>query len=161
NLGDRLENLRFGLRRLRNVVDGLQCSSVYETIPVGVEGQPSFLNACCTGRTRLLPRQLLAEFKDAERAAGRRHGVRYGPRQLDLDLLLYGDVVMSDPVLVVPHPRLHERAFVIVPLAEIAADWVVPDSMSDRGGEVGELAGGIDHSGVVRTNLWLGDTWQD
>ena len=150
NLGARLENLRFGLARLRLILQDVRVSSVYETEPAHDPGQPMFLNACVTGRTRLSARQLLSELQDAERAAGRRPArQRWGPRTLDLDVLLYGDHVVREPRLVIPHPRLHERAFVLVPLAEIAPAWVVPDPTG--GGEtVATLAARIDGSGVEK-----------
>jgi 2-amino-4-hydroxy-6-hydroxymethyldihydropteridine diphosphokinase len=155
NLGDRLNHLRFGVRRLRTVLEGLRCSGVYETAPEGVTDQPAFLNACCTGRTRLSARQLLAELKDAERAAGRRPRARDGPRELDLDVLLYADSVIEELGLVVPHPRFRERAFVLVPLAEIAADWVVPGGPDQPGLEVRALASRASDEGITRTDLSL------
>ena len=89
NLGDRLANLRQGLRAVAAHAEDLEVSGVYHTEPVHFEAQGPFLNACCAGRTRLTPRQLLSELQDAERRAGRRRdGPRYGPRELDLDLLL-------------------------------------------------------------------------
>ncbi len=98
--------------------------------------------------TRLTPHQLLSQLQDTERAAGRRRGGRrYGPRTLDLDLLLYGEEIVRDPDLVVPHPRLHERAFALVPLAEIAGDWIVPDG-SSRPASVEQLLSHVDTTGV-------------
>ena len=150
NLGARLVNLRFGLARVRLILQDVRVSSVYETEPAHDPGQPMFFNACVTGRTRLSARQLLSELQDAERAAGRRPArQRWGPRTLDLDVLLYGAEVVGRPGLVIPHPRLHERAFVLVPLAEIAPQWIVPGATG--GAEiVAELAGRIDHSGVTK-----------
>ncbi|MBK5098559.1 MAG: 2-amino-4-hydroxy-6-hydroxymethyldihydropteridine diphosphokinase, partial [Gemmatimonadetes bacterium] len=113
--------------------------------------QPLFFNACCTGRTRLTPHQFLSQLQDAEQAAGRdRTGPWYGPRTLDLDLLLYGDEVIEDSDLVVPHPRLRERGFVLVPLAEIAADWLVPASRGEEAESVGSLAGRVGTDGTRR-----------
>ncbi len=155
NLGDRLANLRFGVRRLRKILEDVRFSGVYETEPQGLEDQPLFLNACCTGRTRLSVRQLLAELQDTERAAGRRRSVRNGPRELDLDILLYGELVIDDARLVVPHPRLGKRAFVLVPLAEIAADWVVPDTADGAGATIGDLAGAVPLTDIERTDMQL------
>ena len=150
NLGDRLENLRFGLSRLRPVLHAVRISSVYETEPAHDPDQPKFLNAGVTGRTRLTARQILSELQDAERAAGRRPARRrWGPRTLDLDLLLYGVEVVREPRLVIPHPRLHERAFVLVPLAEIAPEWVVPGATGDAE-TVTMLAARIARSGVTK-----------
>jgi len=150
NRGNRLANLRFGVTRLRGYLEGLSISSVYETRPMYYRDQPWFLNACVTGRTRLSARQLLSELQDCERAAGRRPArQRWGPRTLDLDVLLYGDHVVREPRLVIPHPRLHERAFVLVPLAEIAPEWVVPGPTGDAE-TVATLAARIDGSGVEK-----------
>ncbi|MCL7961791.1 MAG: 2-amino-4-hydroxy-6-hydroxymethyldihydropteridine diphosphokinase [marine benthic group bacterium] len=148
NLGIREERLQFALLRLGEFLDELRVSSLYETEPVHDVEQPRFLNAACTGATRLTPRQLLSQLQDTERAAGRRRGVRrFGPRTLDLDLLLYGDEIVRQPDLIVPHPRLQERAFVLVPLAEIAGEWIVPDG-SSRPASVAELLSRVDTSGV-------------
>jgi 2-amino-4-hydroxy-6-hydroxymethyldihydropteridine diphosphokinase len=104
----------------------LRCSRVYETEPLHLKNQPDYLNACCTGRTELPPVDLLARLHDLERARGRRRGLRFGPRPLDLDVLLYGDRVIDDPELQVPHPRMHERGFVLVPLRELMPAWRHP-----------------------------------
>jgi 2-amino-4-hydroxy-6-hydroxymethyldihydropteridine diphosphokinase len=130
---------------------------VYESEPVGVAEQPRFLNACCVGVTALTPLQLLRILQEAERAAGRqRKGPRCGPRVLDLDLLLFGDLTLRDPELTIPHPRMRERAFVLVPLAEIAPEWMVPAAGSGGTVEtVAALAGRVDREGVRRTCLNL------
>ena len=151
NLGDRAAWIEFGVRVLRRELAQLRVSALYETAPELLEDQPLFLNACCTGRTRLTPHQLLSQLQDAERAARRdRTGPRYGPRTLDLDLLLYGDELIEDSDLVVPHPRLRERGFVLVPLAEIAADWIVPASRGEEAESVGSLAGKVGTDGIRR-----------
>jgi len=151
NLGDREGWITSGVRALRRDLEDLRLSSLYETTPVHVEDQPLFLNACCTGRTLLTPHQLLSQLQDAERAAGRcRTGPRYGPRTLDLDLLLYGDEVIEDSDLVVPHPRLRERGFVLIPLSEIAADWIVPASRREVADSVGSLADRVGRDGIQR-----------
>jgi len=105
-------------------------SSLYSTEPVGVADQPRFLNAVIALETDLAPRQLLDDLLFIERFFGRdRSGsIPNGPRTLDLDFLLYGDLILSEPGLEIPHPRLAERAFVLVPLAEIAPDLRVPPS---------------------------------
>ena len=121
NLGDREGNLARGVRGLG--ARGLRVtarSSVYETDPVGGPAQGPYLNAVVEAQTRLGPEEVLSACLEVEREAGRERGVRNAARTLDLDLLLYGDAVVSTPALTVPHPRLHERAFVLVPLAEIA-----------------------------------------
>jgi 2-amino-4-hydroxy-6-hydroxymethyldihydropteridine diphosphokinase len=122
NLGDRegtiLEAARvLGVGRL---------STLRETEPWGVTGQPLYLNAVGELETDESPRDLLARLLEVERAQGRERRERWGPRTLDLDLLLYGDVELDEPGLTVPHPWLHERAFVLEPLAELAPDLNVP-----------------------------------
>ena len=127
NLGDRAANLREACRRLE--AGGVRvgpCSSLYETEPWGIAEQPLFLNAVCRGETALQPLELLRLAKTVERALGRAESPRYGPRTVDIDILLYGDLVLQSAELTVPHPRLHERAFVLVPLAEVAPDVAVP-----------------------------------
>jgi 2-amino-4-hydroxy-6-hydroxymethyldihydropteridine diphosphokinase len=154
NLGDREAWIASGVQALRRDLEDLCLSSLYETTPVHLEDQPSFLNACCTGRTRLTPHQLLSQLQDAELAAGRdRTGSRYGPRTLDLDLLLYGNEVIEDPELVVPHPRLRERGFVLMPLSEIAADWIVPASRGEEADTVGSLADRVGRNGIRRIGV--------
>lgn len=158
NLVEPLAHLRFGVRALRRLLDGLDASAVYETAPLHVADQPAFLNACCVGRAFLSPRQLLTELQRIEELAGReRRGLRYGPRILDLDLLLYGSRVVSTSDLVVPHPRMRERAFVLVPLLDIAPDWRVPGDDATPERSVAELAEAIGSTGVVRTDLRLED----
>jgi 2-amino-4-hydroxy-6-hydroxymethyldihydropteridine diphosphokinase len=156
NLGDRLGHLRFGVARVRSFVQDLEVSSVYETDPVGYLQQPGFLNVCCVGRTRLTAPQVLSELQDAERSAGRRStGPRFGPRELDLDLLLYGQLAFETGTLTVPHPRLTERAFVLVPLAEIAPDWAVPAAPGREAATVTDLARALSPEGVIKTELVL------
>lgn len=157
NVGDRLANLRFAVAHLRGLLDPCSLSGVYETAPLYDRDQPEFLNACCTGRTRLSARQLLSELQHIERLAGRTRGRRYGPRTLDLDLLLYGDAVIEQPNLIVPHPRMHERRFVLEPLREIAGDWIVPSRSGREGASVEELADALASGMVERTKLRLED----
>ena len=121
NLGDREGNLARGVRGLgRRGLRVTARSAVYETDPVGGPAQGPYLNAVVEAETRLGPEEVLTACLEVERESGRERGVRNAARTLDLDLLLYGDAVVSTPALTVPHPRLHERAFVLVPLAEIA-----------------------------------------
>jgi 2-amino-4-hydroxy-6-hydroxymethyldihydropteridine diphosphokinase len=156
NVGDRLAHLRFAIRRLGYVLSESRISGVYESDPVDYLDQPAFLNACCTGRTRLSPHQLLYELQDAERAAGRRRGgPRFGPREPDLDLLLYGDLVLETEHLILPHPRMRERAFVLVPLAEVAADWTVAAMRDCEAATVAELAAAVEAAGIERTEYEL------
>jgi 2-amino-4-hydroxy-6-hydroxymethyldihydropteridine diphosphokinase len=129
NVGDRLGHLKFAVRDLGRLLVRPSCSSVYESAPMYVAEQPEFLNACCVGATALGPPELLSTLQRIEREAGRRTGgTRYGARELDLDLLLYGDRVIARPGLRIPHPRMSERPFVLWPLAEVAGDWVHPET---------------------------------
>jgi len=156
NVGDRTANLRLGVEGLATLQTALECSSVFETQPVYITDQPPFLNACCIGRTLLSARLLLEALKDIELQAGRRTDERrYGPRPLDLDLLLYGPGVIEEPDLVVPHPRLRERPFVLAPLAELAFDWTIPESGGYAQTTVGQLSFQAGREGIVLTDIQL------
>jgi len=126
NLGDRVENIYAALRRLRARIRLDQVSSLYETDPVGPVDQPWFLNLVCGGETTLSPEALLRLAKRIEREMGRKEGPRFGPRLIDIDILFYDDLTISTPRLEIPHPRLHERGFTLIPLGEIAPDLVHP-----------------------------------
>ncbi|MBI2856240.1 MAG: 2-amino-4-hydroxy-6-hydroxymethyldihydropteridine diphosphokinase [Chloroflexi bacterium] len=126
NLGDREESLRRALRLLAQKAGIPAVSSVYETEPWGFANQPLFLNLVCAVETRMAPHVLLELCQEVESRLGRTPTFRYGPRTIDVDILLYGDCVMDTPRLQVPHPRMAQRAFVLVPLAEIAPDLVHP-----------------------------------
>jgi 2-amino-4-hydroxy-6-hydroxymethyldihydropteridine diphosphokinase len=126
NLGDRPGNLKRALEALARKVKVVRVSSIYETEPVGFLSQPRFLNAVCKVETGLKPLELLRFVKNIETELGRRQSFRDAPREIDIDILLYGSVVMDTPELTVPHPRMTERAFVLVPLVEIAPDAVHP-----------------------------------
>ena len=104
----------------------LAMSSLYRTAPVGLKRQPDFINAVVAVKTRLTPRELLEALFAIEERFGRKRTVKNAPRTLDLDLLLHGETVLDDPGLTLPHPRMHERAFVLAPLVEIAPDIVIP-----------------------------------
>ncbi len=144
NLGDRRRNLGVALRRLAPLVRIEAVSSLYETDPVGPQDQPPFFNAVCRGVTGLPPRGLLRLVQEVECDLGRRRGAHWGPRPLDIDLLLYGESVVEEPGLRVPHPELPNRAFVLVPLAELAAEVCHPE----LGSTIGSLAERADRSGV-------------
>jgi 2-amino-4-hydroxy-6-hydroxymethyldihydropteridine diphosphokinase len=135
NLGDRLSTLQRAVDLL-DAKPGIavrRSSRVYETEPVGPP-QPDYLNAVIEVRTDLGPRELLEACLDVEAELGRVRGERWGPRTLDVDVLAYEDRAMDEPDLVVPHPRMHERAFVLVPLLELDPDPVLPEGRS-----IGEL----------------------
>jgi 2-amino-4-hydroxy-6-hydroxymethyldihydropteridine diphosphokinase len=126
NLGDRAANLQQALAALAPHVTVLACSPIYETDPWGYTEQPAFLNQVVQAQTSLSPRELLHHIKDIETRLGRAPSIRYGPRLIDIDILFYGDTVLDSPPLTIPHPRLHERAFVLIPLADLAPQWVHP-----------------------------------
>ena len=126
NLGERSDNLRAALKALPPEVNVLAESHVYETPPWGYEDQPAFLNMVVKAETDLEPGALLKYLKQLEVELGREDNIRWGPRLIDLDILFYDDLVIDTPPLVIPHPRLHERAFVLVPLADVAPDYVHP-----------------------------------
>ena len=151
NLGDRLAALTEALALL-DAAPGMRriaCSSVYETAPWGVTDQPRFLNLVAGFETTLSPADLLATCQSVESTVGRTATYRWGPRLIDVDILLYGDQVVdsSEPDLQIPHPRMTQRAFVLVPLAEIAPDLAVPP----QGDTVRQLLYEVDgREGVVR-----------
>lgn len=119
NLGDREANLREAVRLLGELGTVVQQSKVLETAPWGYTDQPDFLNVAVSMETALSPIDLLRAVKRIEEDMGRVPSVRYGPRLIDIDLLLYGDVTMETPELTLPHPRMKERDFVMIPLGEI------------------------------------------
>ncbi len=128
NLGDRQKQIQRALDLLQRdgTVRIVSSSALYETEPVGVADQPMFLNGVVKCDTQRTPQGLLALLQSVERSLGRERTVRWGPRRIDLDLLLYDDLQIQQPDLVVPHPELPNRAFVLIPLAEVAPDMVHP-----------------------------------
>ncbi len=152
NLGDRLGFLQAGLTALADFVQIAAVSSVYETDPVGgPAGQDSYLNAVAVGTTQLTPEALLLACHAVEAAAERTRLERWGPRTLDVDVVSFGSIERMAPDPVLPHPRAHERAFVLLPWAE--AD---PDAVLLGFGPVAELAVRLDGSGVrIRPDLSL------
>ena len=126
NLGDRRANLKAAIAALAQVAEIQACSRVYETAPMHIVDQPTFLNMAVRASTLLPPHALLAQAKDMEKRLGRVNGLRYGPRLIDLDILLYDDLVMSDEILEIPHPRLTERRFALAPLADVGESVLHP-----------------------------------
>jgi 2-amino-4-hydroxy-6-hydroxymethyldihydropteridine diphosphokinase len=120
NLGDRAAHLDFAVSRLRTLLDNLNVSQYYDTEPVGVAAQPMFLNAAAVGETTVSARALLDALLAIERERGRQRPYANAPRTLDLDLILFGDAVIDQAGLIVPHPRFRERRFVLEPLADVA-----------------------------------------
>jgi 2-amino-4-hydroxy-6-hydroxymethyldihydropteridine diphosphokinase len=128
NLGNRAANLRTALEMLAQTagISITAVSAIYETAPVGGPEQDPYLNACAALVTKLTPTRLLLMMLDIEKKMGRVRKVRWGPRIIDLDLLLYGEIMMNTPLLELPHPRMSERDFVLIPLADIAPNQIIP-----------------------------------
>jgi 2-amino-4-hydroxy-6-hydroxymethyldihydropteridine diphosphokinase len=149
NLGDRLGFLRRAVDLLRRAGDITAVSPVYETAPSGYLNQPSFLNAACRLSTNMPPVDLLKSVKSIEMELGRTPTHLNGPREIDIDILLYDDVSLETRELTIPHPRLIDRAFALVPLSVIAPDVMHPVS----GKTIQYLADQLDKKDVVLTNL--------
>jgi len=147
NLNDPVAQVQAGAAALDQLPDTrrIACSSLYRTAPVGRTDQPDFINAVCEIETALPAHELMRALLAIERAHDRVRDIAGGPRTLDLDLLLYGDRVLDEPGLSVPHPRLHQRAFVLYPLQEIAPGLVIPGR-----GRVADLAAGCAGQGIER-----------
>jgi 2-amino-4-hydroxy-6-hydroxymethyldihydropteridine diphosphokinase len=126
NLGDREKNIASALKMLRKEARILKVSSLYETDPVGYRDQPWFLNCVCAVETNLSPHALLNLVGAIERKMGRKPTRRFGPRIIDIDILFYDNLILDSPDLVIPHPRLVDRAFVLVPLKEMAPGLMHP-----------------------------------
>jgi 2-amino-4-hydroxy-6-hydroxymethyldihydropteridine diphosphokinase len=126
NMGNRHDNLKQAISSLPPQMDVKKKSRVYETPPWGYEDQPKFLNQVLMAKTYLEPEPLLRHIKRLEVALGRKASFRNGPRLIDIDILFYDDLVLETPDLILPHPRLHERGFVLLPLMDIAPDLVHP-----------------------------------
>ena len=153
-LGANLENPLQQVRQAIAELDAIErtrvlvASSLYRSAPVGYADQPDFINAVAKLQTRLSPHELLDALHVIENRHGRRRSVRNAPRTLDLDLLLYGMLVVHEEGLTLPHPRMHERAFVLLPLAEIAPDAPLPGHAP-----VSQLLAQVDRSGVEKLNV--------
>lgn len=144
NLGDRAEFLYRARQLLSEFITEMRCSHLYETPPWGVLEQPLFLNQVLRGNTTLPPLKLLDSLKHIEKHLGRKDTLRFGPRVIDLDILLYGERVIRSARLQVPHPRMLERAFVMLPLAELSPDLIIPGS----GKSVSEVLSSLDTTGI-------------
>jgi 2-amino-4-hydroxy-6-hydroxymethyldihydropteridine diphosphokinase len=145
NLGDRLGTLQGCVQAIARLpdTDVLAISPVYETAPVGGPAQPDYLNAVLVVQTGLPPRALLDAAQRIEADFGRVRAERFGPRTLDVDLISYGSQISDDPVVTLPHPRAHQRAFVLVPWHDIDPDAELPGR-----GAVADLLAGLDRAGV-------------
>lgn len=146
NLGDRLANLRAAILRMPPAVRVLRQSPIYETAPWGFLDQPDFLNQVILAETDLPPLNLLEYLKSIEVALGRTPTFRYGPRLIDIDILLYDDLVFETPYLIIPHPRLSERPFVLFPLADLAPHLRHPLTQKT----VQEMLRDVAHEGIQR-----------
>ena len=146
NLGDRFANLQAAIAALPPAVRVLAQSPVYETPPWGLTDQPAFLNMVLKGETALAPVELLKRLKLLETELGRLPAVRWGPRRIDMDILFYDKLILDTPELTIPHPHLHERAFVLVPLADLAPDLVHPLLSAT----IKKLRSAVDTTGVKR-----------
>jgi 2-amino-4-hydroxy-6-hydroxymethyldihydropteridine diphosphokinase len=145
NLDDRLANLRAALQSLAPEIIVLSQSLIYEPPAWGYKDQPAFLNMVVKGQTDLTPPALLAHLKQLENELGRTPTFHWGPRLIDIDILFYDELVLDTPQLVIPHPRLHERGFVLVPLADLAPDLVHPV----LGKTIAELLQNADTAGIT------------
>ncbi|MBV9393050.1 MAG: 2-amino-4-hydroxy-6-hydroxymethyldihydropteridine diphosphokinase [Methylobacteriaceae bacterium] len=146
NLGDPAGNIRaaIGAIEARGIARITACSSLWRTAPWGYTQQEDFANLCALGETRLSPAELLAGLKQLETDLGRTAGLRWGPRVIDIDILFYDDVKKDNADLTLPHREIFRRAFVLIPLAEIAPDLMI------SGRKVGEAAGEIDRTGMSK-----------
>mgnify|MGYP005843264945 CR=1 FL=1 len=147
NVGDRMLHLRRALGLLASTpgITVLRTARVYETEPVGVRDQPWFLNTVVQVSTRLAPRDLLSVAKGVERRVGRSPTFRWGPREIDVDILLYDDIRLADDQLTLPHPRMHERLFVLLPLRDLCPHW-----KDERGRGIDQLIEGLRETAEVR-----------
>ncbi len=152
NLGERQQNLAEALRRMAGVVRVTAVSRLYETEPAYVLDQPAFLNAVVAGYTGLSAPDLLAYLKQLETQLGRKTLVRYGPRNIDLDIIFYDDLVLDSPHLTIPHPRMAERGFVMHPLTDIAPDLVHPQLERTMAQLLADLPAA---DGVMQIKPWL------
>ncbi|MSQ11011.1 MAG: 2-amino-4-hydroxy-6-hydroxymethyldihydropteridine diphosphokinase [Dehalococcoidia bacterium] len=146
NLGDRREHLRRGLSYLAHYLRVLAVSSLFETDAVGLVDQPAFLNAVALVETPAPPEQVLEWALQAEQAEGRERDMRWGPRTLDVDVLLYANETIVTRSLVIPHPRLAERAFVLAPLAELVPGWLHPSLKKP----IATLLAEVGTAGIIR-----------
>lgn len=126
NMGNRVQNLKDAIAALSPQMEVKAKSHIYETPPWGYEDQPWFLNQVLKVQTYLAPEPLLKHIKRLETALGRKVSFRNGPRLIDIDILFYDDLVLDTPLLTLPHPRLHERGFVLLPMMDLAPDFVHP-----------------------------------
>jgi len=145
NLGERKANLQAAVEAMAPGARLLAASPVYETPPWGYLNQPNFLNQVIRAETDLSPNELLVYLKELEKRLGRTKTLRYGPRTIDVDILFYDDLILDEPGLTIPHPRMQGRAFVLVPLADLAPDMLHPL----EGKTISALLEQVDQSEIV------------
>ena len=159
NIGDRLQNLKEAIYQLRKNpnlrID--QISDIYETEPVGYTEQAAFLNLAVGGRTSMSPQQLLSTVGQVEQSLGRTREIRWGPRTIDIDILLYGSEMIKEENLQIPHPRMLERLFVLIPLADIAQNQLIPIGMGQFSTPKKQLEKVENKSGVTK---WKHIDWE-
>jgi 2-amino-4-hydroxy-6-hydroxymethyldihydropteridine diphosphokinase len=126
NIGDRLQNLQAAINALEPEVHPVECSPVYETPPWGFLDQPNFLNQVVKAETELSPGELLRYLKEIEKDLGRQDSFLNGPRKIDLDIIFFDDAVIESPPITIPHPRMDDRGFVLLPLADLAPEFKHP-----------------------------------
>ena len=153
NLGDRRKTMRSAVQCIRSVLDQVRVSSLYESDAWGVTDQPAFLNAVVRGRTKVEPLELLDALQAIENELGRVRTQHWGPRTIDIDILLYGSQIIDEPRLKVPHPYMTQRGFVLRPLTDLAAGLTLPD-----GSLVGELLTTVSQNDLRRIE---GPGWAD
>lgn len=144
NLGDRLGFLNRAIKSLLPEVSPLRSSHVYQTPPWGFTDQPQFLNQVVEAQTDLEPEELLKKLKQIERKLGRIETIRYGPRCIDLDILFYGNAIIQSESLIIPHPLLAERTFVLVPMNELSPNFIHPQLMT----KISDLLQELDFSDI-------------
>ena len=146
NMGIKVKNLQNAIAAFPPSIKVLQCSSVYETVPWGFSDQPLFQNQVIKAATDLSPLQLLYHAKWIESKLDRQPTFRYGPRSIDIDILFYDDLILNTEKLTIPHPRLPERAFALIPLAEIAPDFMHPQLQLT----IAQMLTNVDQAGVTK-----------
>lgn len=145
NSGDRLANLRAAIDALAPEVRVTRISPIYQTPPWGYTDQPDFLNLVVEGETALAPLDLLTALKNLEKKVGRTASFRWGPREIDIDILFYDQLIFSQGGLEIPHPRLQERAFVLIPLSDLTAELIHPK----LGISISALLAEVDPAGIT------------
>lgn len=144
NVGDRQKFIKLALQSISEFCKIIKVSSLYETEPWGKLDQPQFLNLCLLIETQLQPKQLLKKFKNVESNLGRTKNVKWAEREIDIDILFYENLILNEVDFILPHPRIEERVFVLIPLSEIAPDFIHPVFQKP----IRELAKNIDGKGI-------------